>query len=173
MLWNELPTFHSYLIPEHGLHSIDTLINNPDQAFEESVGERLEGLEGDPLVDFREAARCLAFGFSTACGFHVVRAAEAVLRNWYKLSNSAGQFETEWAKCVDGIRSSIKDKPDSEGKGQTTYVLNVLDHIRNDRRNPGVHPQITLDGGESQAVFDVTKSAILLMMKEMYPHSEP
>ena len=167
VLSNDFPIFHSYLIPEHGLHSVDTLINNPERAFEESMVEHLGKLIGEPLVDFRESARCLAFGFSTACGFHVVRSAEAVLRNWYKSADPKAEFETEWKGCIDGIRSKNKNNKNEEHKAQVAAILNVLDQIRETHRNPLMHPEVTLDENEAQFLFDLVKSAIFSMMKQI------
>ena len=89
---------------------MDSLINFPEDAFNEKVLDRLQKLKGRPLQDFGEAARCLAFGFSTACGFHVMRSAEAVLRNWHVKVDPDAEFKTEWKSCVDGIRSKNKGK---------------------------------------------------------------
>ena len=72
ILANEFPLFHSYLISEEGLESVDTLIQNPQIAFSQGIIDRLKSCDEKPLDDFKESARCLAFGFWKACGFHVV-----------------------------------------------------------------------------------------------------
>lgn len=97
ILANEFPLFHSYLISEKGILSIDALINNPERIFNKRMITQMHTIAGNPLADFKESARCLAFGFATACGFHVVRSAEAVLRKWHQLINPSANPKTEWA----------------------------------------------------------------------------
>ena len=177
VLSNELPILQSYIIEKRGLHSVDSLINYPEDAFSEPGGDkklfdRLKKLEGNPFQDFSEAARCLAFGFSTACGFHVMRSAEAVLRNWYMLVDEKAQYKTEWGPCVDGIRAKNKKEGNEEKKGRIASVLAMLDQIRKTRRNPLMHPEVTLEEYEAVSLFDLSKSAIYSMMKQVMAFDE-
>ena len=52
ILSNEFPLFHSYLIAEEGLESVDTLIQNPQNAFNLDTIKLLETITGTPLEDF-------------------------------------------------------------------------------------------------------------------------
>ena len=164
ILANEFPLFHSFLISEKGILSIDALINHPERIFSDTMIQKLEAMDGSPLDDFKESARCLAFGFATACGFHIVRCAEAVLRKWHKLINSSAMFKTEWGPCVDKIRVENKSERDPELKRRIDSVLDVLVQIKNIHRNPLMHPEISLEESEAEMLFNLTTSAIFAMM---------
>ena len=167
VLANELPTLQSYIIDKRGIHSLDALINSPEDAFSEKCLDRIKSLVGGPFEDFQEAARCLAFGFPTACGFHVVRSAEAVLRNWYTRVDKKAQFRTDWKACVDGIRSKNNQGSDKEKRDRVASVLSILDQIRETRRNPLMHPEVTLEENAAVVLFDIAKSAIHSMVEQI------
>ncbi len=167
ILSNEFPLLHSYLISEKGLLSIDTLITCPERVFSMEIIEKLDNMEGSPLDDFKESGRCLAFGFATASGFHIVRSAEAVLRNWHQLINSTADFKTEWAPCIDRIRAENKSEKNQELKRQVSSILDVLSQIKDTHRNPLMHPEISLGGSEAEILFNLTTSAIHAMMQQI------
>ena len=173
VLANELPTFHSYIIERRGVYSINALINSPKDVFSEKFGDRLKSLEGRPFEDFVEASRCLAFGFPTACGFHIMRSAEAVLRNWNMQVDTDAQFKTDWKRCIDGIRSKNNEQTNEERKHRVGSVLSILDQIRGMHRNPLMHPEVTLEESQAVVLFDIAKSAIHSILEQIIALEEP
>lgn len=167
ILSNEFPTLHSYMVFEEGLESVDALIQTPEKAFSESTVAALSAYEGYPLVDFRESARCLAFGFFTACGFHAVRSAEAVLRKWHQLVSPKAPFETTWGDCVKAIRDENKEEKDGETKKRVGALLSMLDSFRDVNRNPLMHPELSLGREEALSIFKLVSSFIPSMVLEI------
>ena len=155
------------MIPEEGLESIDRLIQEPEKAFSSDVIERLGEFKGKPLDDFKESARCLAFGFHTACGFHVMRSAEAVLRKWHSLVRRDAPFETQWSNCVQELKSYNEKEKDPEVKKRVAASLNMLDSLRDANRNPLMHPEISLDYGQATSLFRLATSLMSSMVREI------
>lgn len=167
ILFNEFPLCHSYMISEEGLESIDTLIQNPQKAFDRKTISELESCAGNPLDDFKESARCLAFGFSTACGFHVVRAAEAVLRKWHQLIKPQASDDTQWNNCIRELIAENKNEQDDETKRRVGGLLSMLDSLRDANRNPLMHPEMSLDPSQATSLFKLTTSLISSMTREI------
>ena len=165
---NEFPLYHSYLLSEDGLESVDTLIQSPEITFTKEVTDRLKRFRGNPLDDFSESARCLAFGFSTACGFHVVRAAEAVLRKWISVVKEDADFDTAWATCVQDLEAHYNSKDtNQEVKKRVLGLLKMLDSLRDANRNPLMHPEMSLDAEQATSIFRLVTSLITAMVREI------
>src|SRR5437899_12843695 len=119
--------------------------------------EVLQTIADSIKKDFREAGRCLAFELATACGFHAMRAAEGVLRQWHQLICKPTGRSPEWAQCVNELRSC----------GANGNALGVLDQIRAIHRNPLMHPEDFLSMGEAKTLFGIAISAITAMAPEI------
>ncbi len=77
----ESPTVPIFFIPQKGIYKTDELINRAETMFS---AELQKGIPRQAITDVHEAGRCIAFELSTAAGFHVLRATEALTREYYK-----------------------------------------------------------------------------------------
>lgn len=96
--------------------------------------------------DLMEAGKCIAFERPTAAAFHMLRATEAVLRQFYCSVVKRGRVkQLLWGPMVESLRSRSKPPP--------AALLNNLDNIRVSFRNPTQHPDMRYDIHEAQDLF--------------------
>jgi hypothetical protein len=148
----ELPTFDAYLVSKKGIYSTADLIERAEMAIDETARE---GISEGAQNDFKQAGKCLAFELPTACGFHAMRAVEAVLRSQWELVTkpAAGTRPPEMAQCINELRA----------KGEDPKLLDILDHIRDLHRNTTMHPEAFLTMIDALRLFDIAKSAMSAM----------
>jgi hypothetical protein len=80
VLRNELATLEVYHTTQKGAYTTTDLIMQAEKTLPESTITRID----DKIIeDIRCSARCLAFDNPTASGFHILRATEAVLHQYY------------------------------------------------------------------------------------------
>lgn len=160
VLANDLPGLDVYHVSAIGIYSTPALIEHAESALLEGLSEECqESISDTAKRDFNQAGRCLAFDLSTAAGFHVMRAVEAVLRDyWHQvLQPSPGTRAPDMAQCINELRKA----------GEDAKVLDVLDHIRDLHRNTLMHPDAFLEAAESLRLFDIAKSGISAMAERM------
>jgi hypothetical protein len=80
---SELAISDSYFVMDKPPFSTITLINNGASLFPAALAAKVP----EALVDLQEAGKCLAFELATACGFHVMRAMESVLRRYWEVAS--------------------------------------------------------------------------------------
>jgi hypothetical protein len=130
------------------------------------------------IQDFHEAGRCLALDAPTACGYHVTRAVEAVLRHWHALSfGEAARAEeltpeTSQSAPASIARRWVKCEQELIGAGASKSTVGILTQIRELHRNPLMHPEIFLTIEEAISLFDIAKSAIEAMGREILARSK-
>ena len=148
----ELTSLDTYILTQQGIYNTADLVAQADRAFGEAVRSVISE---EARKDFREGGRCLAFELPTASGFHVMRATEAVLRQYHRLVAGLSQDakSPEMAQCINELKK----------KGEDAKTLNILDAIRDLHRNPQMHPEIFLSMDEAMRLFDIAKSAINAM----------
>lgn len=112
-----------------------------------------ESLPDIAKVDMAEAGRALAFELPTAAAFHLLRATEQVLRDYYVAWVKRNRVNPLlWGPMVSSLRRRSKSPPDA--------LLNHLDHIRKNFRNPTDHPEKIYDIEEAQDLFALCCDAI-------------
>jgi len=133
---------------------IDTqrLLNDVSGLFAPGVFENLPDLA---QYDLREAGRSIAFELNTAAAFHALRATEAVLRFLYCRLVKRNRCDPPlWHPIVSELRSR-KRKPLVPGA-----LLDDLDSIRRNYRNPTQHPEMTYTSDTAQDLFNACSGAI-------------
>jgi hypothetical protein len=81
----DLGVLHSYFVTQKGGFDTISLLAYGENLFPPELASKVR----DALFDAREAGKCLAFELPTACGFHIFRATESVLRKYYmQVTNS-------------------------------------------------------------------------------------
>jgi hypothetical protein len=82
----ELAIMPVYLIDQKGAYDTDRLVVSGELLFPVELSNKVP----DSIEDIRQATKCLAFELPSACGFHLHRASEAILRIYFdSLTNSA------------------------------------------------------------------------------------
>ncbi len=112
---------------------VDRLLHSPGEMFGQGIYSKLDS---QAAFDFEEACKCIAFERSTAAGFHIMRGTEAVLRSFYchfVRQNRLKKERRTWKAMLDKLRARSKPPPKA--------LLDNLDAIRHNFRNPTQHPE--------------------------------
>ena len=152
----ELRLLDTYLVSQKGIYSTRLLVEEAERQF---PPELLPLLTDKAKEDFRQAGRCLAFELPTACGFHSLRAVEAVMRSYYE--KLTGKELEERLPTWDAYIKKLK-----EANGDERVIL-LLDQVREKHRNPVMHPEETLSVNQAMALFGLSQSAIIAMLENM------
>lgn len=151
-----LPT---YYVEKIGAYSSDDLISRAENVFPVDIRSNLPQ---QAIEDFRMAGKCLAFDAATACGFHVFRAADAMLRVYCTHFNATPKGNSrDWGTFIRALRDVLDDSTATKKPNKRTVEL--LDSIRSQDRNPLVHPELNLDSDGAILMFDLCKNALSLM----------
>jgi len=140
----ELKGFHAYTTTPKRL-DIDKLINAPSSLMAPDVYASLPEIA---QYDLSEAGKCIAFERPTAAAFHLMRATEGVLRQFYLSRVKRNRVELMWGPIVRELRlrKSIKIPQ---------VLLDHLDNIRRSFRNPTQHPEAVYSIEEVQDLWSL------------------
>ena len=151
----EAKGIHTFFIAERR-YSTESLTRNPESLLPPGVFAQIPELA---KYDIGESGLCLAFDRPTAAAFHILRATEAILREYYCRIVKRGRIPSMlW-------RPILKDL-ESKKKRPTKATLQGLDYIRYSFRNPTAHPEARYDIEEAQAVFGLCLDSISKMVKD-------
>lgn len=149
----ELQILDTYFVSQKAGYSTIDLIAHAEVLLPESLRADIP-LEA--LMDFRAGGRCLAFELPTAAGFHLLRATEAMLDEYYD------------------VIATQKNLPEKATMGQTvaylksnggdSKVVAVLEQLTSLHRNPLMHPQDVLTMVEAIILIGMVVSAIAAMV---------
>lgn len=154
----ELQTLATYHATQKGIYSTPDLIERADHIFPESIRQKL----GDHVIEeIRQSGRCLAFDNATACGFHMMRATEAVMHEYYvAVCQPQAQDKLDnWGAYLAKLRG-IK-QPDVE------KVVAILQQLKDQDRNLIMHPEVVLSAEEAFVLFEVAQGAIIAMASRL------
>jgi hypothetical protein len=154
LMANEFPRLDVYSVLPKGIYSTPALIDRAEVALSEEVRS---AISNEAKRDLNQAGRCLALELSTAAGFHAMRATERVQREYYSDLVGKPASHLNMKQCTDELRKA----------GGDPKVLAILDQIRDLHRNPIDHPDIFLDMTEAQELFDIAKSSISAMGRQI------
>lgn len=156
ILSSELSNSDTYWISPKGTHKTSVLMQNARQELPASL---LKLVPEEVLKELDEAGRCLLFDNSTAAGFHLFRATEAVIRRYYEtvVGHAPPKKARNWGAYIKVLNQhNVSPK-----------ITGYLHHIKEEYRNPVLHPEVTLTPEEAQILFGVCISAISMMALEM------
>ena len=163
---HELMSAPAYFVSRKGAYDMAILVEHAEAAF----GGAAIGIVSEQAVrDFREAGRCLAFDAPTACGYHSMRAVEAVLRQWHALQmkKKTEVNESTEEPSQNAAQRWAKVERELLDAGAPKGTIGVLTQIRELHRNPLMHPQSFLAIEDALGLFDISKSAIEAMGREI------
>lgn len=152
----------TYFVPRRGIYHTPALVDAADQTFPKDL---LPFIPQKAKDDWKSAGRCLAFNLLSASGFHVARAVEACLEAYYgRFSGRPGETLHGWYDYIKALREIADSKPTPCPKQKT---LAELDQMREDYRNPIVHPRVVLSEGDARMLFANGESLIIAMAQEL------
>jgi hypothetical protein len=152
----------TYFVPRRGIYHTPALVDAADETFPSELQGFIPQKAKD---DWKSAGRCLAFNLLSASGFHVARAVEATLEAYYWLfSGKQGETLHGWYDYIKALRAVAEAKPSPCPQDKT---LSELDQMREDYRNPIVHPRVVLSEGDARMLFANGESLIIAMAQEM------
>lgn len=98
--------------------------------------------------DIKESGKCIAYECPTASAFHVLRGVEGLLRTLLKkLSPQVDTSQMNWGPLIIELRNlNISD---------LSILLDNLDRIRDNYRNPTNHPEKIFNIEEAQDLFNM------------------
>ena len=119
-----------------------------------------EALPDISKYDFMEAGKCIAFERATAAAFYTMRGTEGVLRHYYCSIIKRGRVaKLMWYDMVQHLRKR-RDAPPKA-------LLDNLDNIRLNFRNPTQHPEARYDMDEAQDLLSLSIDAINRIYKDL------
>ncbi len=129
---------------------VKKLLNDTGSLFAKDV---FDSLPDKIQYDFKESGKCIAFECPTASAFHVLRGLEGVLR--ILLNNLSPQIDTSqmnWGPVITELKNlNISD---------LSILLDNLDRIRANYRNPTNHPEKIYNIEEVQDLFNLCEGVV-------------
>ncbi|MES2780123.1 MAG: hypothetical protein V4651_09540 [Bacteroidota bacterium] len=139
-------------------YNTEYLIQTPQLLLKKGAFENLSDIAKS---DFTAACRCILYGEATAAAFHILRATEDTLKQFYKFHKKTKRLaKPMWGPMTTELRAK-RTKKVSES------VLSALDIVRINYRNPTQHPEATYDIESAQDLFGVCVDLINKMTLEI------
>jgi hypothetical protein len=153
VLYAELQTLATYFASQKLAYSTDDLIARAENLFPESVKK---SLPRQCIADIRQAGKCIAFEIPTAAAFHILRATESVIRLYYAhvIGHPPKTKMRNWGTYIQNLEKAGADKK----------ITAFLDHIREEYRNPILHPEEMLTPDDAIVLLGSACSAIVQMV---------
>ena len=152
-----------------GGYDVDILTLAPKNAFPPNLLQKVP----EAKYDITECAKALAFELPTACGFHLMRIFEAVLKKYYlitlTLQDSNLLEKNGRNKTIGTLIQELLDNstPDKEKNNKINAVIDILKSIKDNYRNPLIHLEINMKIQEVLVLFGVIYGAISLMLEKL------
>jgi hypothetical protein len=156
----ELAGLSAYVVTSKRI-DVDKLQNNVHLLFAPAVFEKLPTVA---QFDLREAGKCIVFERSTAAAFHLMRATESVLREYYLFHVKRNRVKVLlWGAITKKLQSKSKFLKDEKRQ----VLFKNLDNIRLSFRNPTQHPEKIYDIQEVQDLWGLCVDVINRMAAEL------
>jgi len=158
VLCAELNTLAVYGITQKGIYSTADLIERAENIFPASA---LKKLDPEVMEEIRQSGRCLAFDVATASAFHMMRATESVMHQYY-----LHVCKPTSKKKLDNWGAYIAKLEQLQDTG-VKEVVAMLKQIKNRHRNLIMHPEIVLTPDEAFTLFLIAQGAIIAMADKL------
>jgi len=143
----------SYFVTQKGDRDTLTLLDHPGRMFPDDLAVKVP----EANYDVAEAGKALCFEVATACGYHVFRATEAVLRRYYS-HVTGGKAHPKVRNIMVYVRA-IRDAKCGDEK-----ILSVIEQMSKLHRNPIAHPEVALTMDEALSTLGMARSVITAML---------
>jgi hypothetical protein len=163
VLANDMPEMSTFSVAQLGIYRTEDLIHRAQLQIDESVRSMLLPLA---LADLKEAGKCLAFRVPTAAAFHLSRAIETGMNQYFE-ALTGKPYELKPAANNWAIKTQLlKDN------GADEKITEFLIHIRRSYRNPITHPDVILEPPEAFNFFSQAISVISMMLDAVKAKNE-
>ncbi len=153
----ELQLRYAYIVTPKRF-DLDNLLYSPGNLFAKGVYSTLPTIT---QFDFAQACHCIGFALSTAAAFHLMRGTEGALRYYYTTIVKRGRTKSlMWNAMIMHLRKR-SDVPKKS-------LLDHLDNIRINFRNPTQHPDARYDLDQAQDLLSLSIDATNQMMKDLF-----
>ncbi|HGE6026717.1 TPA: hypothetical protein ACGGSL_003625 [Vibrio cholerae] len=157
VIFAESSTKKTYSLPARR-YNTKYLLNSPDKLFKDGHFSKYSELA---RADISSASKCLLFGEATASAFHILRATEDVLKSYYFHHRKQKRLpKPMWANMLDQLKAKKTNKP-------PLALLESLDLIRKNYRNPTQHPEALYTIDTAQDLFGVCLDVLGKMAEEL------
>jgi hypothetical protein len=152
----EIGTFPAYFVNQKGSFDTLTLLDEPWRIFPSDLWMKVP----EARFDVIEAGKALCYELPTACGMHVFRVVESVLRRYYT--------EVTDGKAQPKVRNiAVYINAMRQAKCGDDKVLGVLEHLSKLHRNPLMHPDAALALDEAISIVGMAHSAVTAMLQKL------
>ncbi len=154
----EASTFNAYILTEKRMDA-RRLVEKPESFLRQETFAKLPPVAH---YDIKQAGKCIAFETPTAGAFHLLRATEDTLRAYYQCFIKRSRLSNPtWGDVIKALRTrKRKPKPDKT-------LLDHLDNIRFNFRNPTDHPEMIYGMDEVQDLFPLVADVLNRMAREL------
>lgn len=161
VLYAELQPLPSVFIEKRGGYDTDVLMTTMEEVLPEFVRKRLKDFAKQ---DIQEAGKCMAFDNSTAVGYHILRATETVIQQYYQEVCKSGPAATtprqpNWQRYIDALKTSTDT--------DVQKVLAMIELLKDEDRNLVMHPEKMLTVDDSVTLFEMCKAVIIVMAERL------
>lgn len=147
----------TYYVQRKGAYDTTALIDRADDVI---LSDKIKTrLPEQTIYDLQQAGKCIAFEIPNSAGFHTIRAVESVIRLYYEkiIGVLPKNKDRNWGAYIKNLKTA----------GANEKILHALDHLRNDYRNPILHPEERLEFDDAFSLFNLSVSLIIKMTKEI------
>jgi hypothetical protein len=106
--------------------------------------------------EIEESGKCLALERYTASGFHILRCLESVIRE-YVTALVGVPTKRDWGYYLQVLKDN----------GARNEVTSIVDNMRQDDRNPLMHPEKFLNMDEAIGLFNLSQTALDRLVSDM------
>jgi hypothetical protein len=138
--------------------STDNLLDGASKGYAPEV---LKVLPPNCIFEIDEAGRCLAFERATASGFHILRAVELSIKQYLTLIPGfimPPLNRQNWGEYISLLKNN----------GASKNVTDTLQNVKDNYRNPLMHPEDVLEMKESISLFCICQAMIELLVDEIH-----
>jgi hypothetical protein len=151
----EMSETATYFVPRRGIFYTPALVDTADETFPPDIKD---DIPEKTKAEWRAAGRCLAFNLLSASGFHVARAVEGTMEAYYTTFVGQPPKEITWGKYLEDL-----EKAD----GPAEKTLAEIGQMKDDFRNPLMHPRVVLTEADAKILFGNGESLIITMAAEI------
>lgn len=150
---SDLPLF---CVEEKSNYSIDRLIKGASKHLPPAVTTKITPRIAEEID---ESGKCLAFSCPTASGFHILRAAELLVKELIARKGlpMPAPNRCNWGEYIQILKNG----------GVAKEVTDLLQIVKDNYRNPIMHPEDTLDIVEATSLFGICQSGIEVLCRHI------
>lgn len=159
-LLEELRGFMAYIPSQKNAYSTRILVERADESLPPLVLNKMtKGIR----KEIGESGKCLVFDLPTAAGFHILRALELVIHEYYLVV-----CEPPDRKPLDNWGAYISElRKHDIGDISVKEAIALIQQVKDNDRNLIMHPERVLSSDDSLVLFDIAKAAMSKMAEKL------